>query len=68
MKSHPPSLETTAAPSLALTPIDESHAFTEITSMVMDPTGKRVAFTFKNEKRVALYDLIMRPLPDLSPM
>jgi WD40 repeat protein len=72
MKSEPPNLEVTNAPSLDLPtlthPRVQSHMNLPIESLHLDPTGSRLAVVFENTHEVGLYQLRMRPLPDLSPM
>jgi WD40 repeat protein len=65
-------LEVTNAPSIDLptlsVPAVQSHSSKAIERIELDPTGTRLAVTFENVSEVGLYELKMKPLPDLKPM
>jgi hypothetical protein len=72
MKGDPPNLDVTNAPSIDLptlsVPAVQSHSSKLIERIQLDPTGTRLTVTFENIPEVGLYELKMRPLPDVRPM
>ncbi|KAJ3346479.1 hypothetical protein HDU91_007021 [Kappamyces sp. JEL0680] len=72
MKSQAPELDTTNAPSLDIPALEPSVSSGTpdgyITSVSFDPTGSRLAITYKDWPMVGLYRVSLRPLPEIAPI